>query len=177
MLRTAIGAGLLLAALLTGLLAGTTRERPSRMPAPPRPAPAPRIEPVAIAPAHAGDPASGAAVDPVAEDGTPEAAETIDHTRRPPPELTPEQAELYRERHGDYQDRLHAMGVSVAGLLEGDRTARREAVERMRELRDERNRFLADLLGREAYGRWRHMEMTGGRSVDEFLRELQERNR
>jgi len=185
MTKLVIGAGLLVAALMTGVIAGSLDE-PAGRATQPRPAAQPvvsREAPVAhtrfeeqTAEAPAAEPrAEDAAPVQAKQEESPETSGLVERMRRHLPGLAEWQADEVRRYHKGYKKKLHAHGMGIAAVLQADPEQQRRAVAAMREVRRERNEFLRTLLGPEKFESWRRIEISGGRDVDEFLRGMQER--
>jgi len=176
-----LGAGLLVATLLTGLVAGSSGERRGRSLMQTKTEE--RIvyrdrEEAMDAPAPVATTRGGGAASttPGREESPETSADLVDRMRRHLPALADWQAAEIRRYHRGFKKLLHEHGMAVAGTLEADPETQRRAVARLVEIRRERSDFMAGVLGREQWEKWREIEITGGRNVEEFLREMRERN-
>lgn len=170
MRRLLLGSLLLLATLVTGILAGTTGETRGRalvvvrtIEAPPDASiqrDAPRVEVVASVQARKEEP--------------PEASDLVERMRRLV-RVSDWEAQKIKEFHRDYKQRLKQRAFAVTDTLLADPATQRLAVETLRALRRERREFMRQLLGRERWAEWKRIESTGGRDVARFLQLVRER--
>ena len=184
MLRPLLGSVLLVATLVTGILAGSTGETTGRSivrvrteeyaPAEERVTTPDRV----VAPA-AGEEvrARNTASATTRKEDSPEASDLVTRMRRYLSDLGEDEAAKIRDYHKDYKKRLNERSLAVTAMLLADAASQRRAVEKMRELRRERREFMRDLLGAKRWDSWKQVELNGGRNVNELLRVLQERNK
>ena len=166
-----LGFLLLLATMVTGILAGTTGEVRGRATVRVR-----TIETFAHPGVRAADAprAQVAASVQAREEDSPEASDLVERMRRLVA-VSDSEAERIRKYHRDYKDRLHERSFAVTEVLLADPYTQQLAVAKMRALRRERREFLRNLLGHERWARWKRIEVNGGRDVQQFLQFVRER--